>query len=299
MKVGDTIKNYGTITKLSESIVWFGEKRYSVKTVEKNSTGIIYLDSPDANINWTDEKAVDDYYTSFQRWSGVIRMGDSRTSQLLEVKNNKILFEGEYYLPYYSHHINLPEKKFLKDCRIFGYCLKMHNAFYKFQNPSTVNVFYIEYEISDELYNYSIKKEEDFKNLSAIDYIKTLDLTKINGKDLNLLKENFISLFDKSIFPYYTNNVYFGIGNFDRIEISHRSRSGYLEMNNGYRGQQPFKNDYYAILKACPYFTNVSNAYTQLEQNELTFNKKMLDALSLKIVKAWDHAIEQNYGIYG
>lgn len=296
--IGDIFENYGVITRLSDSSVWFGAKRYLKSSFDNKEVKIMAKESPDPTIDWRNADQVDEYYLSFNQWAGVVRMKDTKSRELLEVINNKVYYAGEYYLPYYSHHINLPEKKFLKDGYIFGYCMKMHNSFYSSQNENTVNVFYIEKELSWKEYNYGKGKELDFKTKPTMDYLKSLDLNRINSKDLNLLKENIKQLFAPSAFPYKTNNVEFYYGDFNRIEFRHRNRTGYLRIDNGYHGAQPFGNDYYVILEGCPYFTNNMDTYTRCERNEITFDKAMLDKLSQRIVKAFDIAIEANYTLH-
>lgn len=141
IKEKDIVKGYGKVTRLSENSIYFGEKRYSLKSFLSKPIEVFYFESPDIDIDWTNEIQVDSYYKTFDQWSGVLRMGDSKPRELIEVKNNKVFYNGEYYLPYYSRHINQSEKKFLDDGFIFGYCVKMHNSFYSMQNANTVNVF--------------------------------------------------------------------------------------------------------------------------------------------------------------
>jgi len=297
INIDDSVKNYGIVTKISDHYIWFDKKRYSIKTIENSKPEILSKYSSDIFVNWSNEIEVDNYYKSFIQWSGALRMKDSKKREVLEVKNNKVFYNNEYYLPYYyQSHDNIPEKKFLNDGFVFGYCIKMHNSFYDFQNENTVNVFYVEQNVSNELIEYSKKKAENFKSLmNTTDYLRTLKLNSIDSKDLNLFKKHFVELFDKSIFPYKNDKFCFYIDNWGTISVSYRNRTGTLKINNGYHGSQPFNNDYSLILEVSPNFTNVHSTYVSLYANEINWNTNTLDLLCSKIQVAWDIAIEKNY----
>lgn len=257
--------------------------------------------SPSIEIDWKDAEAVDNYYLSFKHWSGVVRMGDTKKRQVFEVIDNKVLFEGEWYLPFYGSE---SEKKFIKSSHVFGFCFKMYNAFWgKQMCKTTVNILVIDSELSNEDYNYYITKQKNYrrlieKEIGVIDYLKSIRLNKLDANDLNLFKANLPLLIEV---PYVSGSgkktVRYGKESFGKIEVSHRNRRGYLDIDNGYYGQQPFGNDFYIILNCGTYFTNVLSAYTRCEGKEITFDNVMLDILSERIVKAWDYAIEQNYGL--
>lgn len=270
-----------------------------------------HKESPDPTIDWSNPKEVDNYYLSFDKWKGVVRMGDSKNRQVYAVENNKIFTGGEYYLPYYSHHINDTEKRFVKDGFIFGFCVKIYNAFWgKQQTNSTVNVFVIEQEISSEMYQYYVNKMKLYGEyikgkLSVVEYLNSLNTRNINSPDLNLFKQNYAELFKNVSFPYVVGinkPVVFTIDNTfseKRIKVSHRNRSGELKIDNGYHGQMPFSNDYYLIVQCSPYFTNVLSAYARFETREsVVFDKNLLDSIASEIIRVWDNAIEQNHRLY-
>ncbi len=301
-----TSKGSGIITKLNDVSVWLDNKAYRRETILKELKSIIHYESPNKDLDWSNEKEVDEYYLSFNQWAGVLRMGDTRTSVILEVKNNKVLFEGEYYLPYYSHYINKPDKPNYENGYVFGYCIKMFNAYYSHQTEHRVNVFYVDKVIPTSEYEVNIKKAEDKKNLNDIDYLKNLDLNHINSTDLDLLRTNLHLLFDKDVLPHTSNNVKFGISNsnfaFDKnkIFVSYKNRSGCIEIDNGYHGRTAFRNDYYAIIRIKPDFTNeVQYSYVDVRGKNITFDKAMLDALATQVVTVWDKAIENNAKSWG
>jgi hypothetical protein len=297
MNIGDNIKGFGEITRMTESSVYFGEKRFAKQTIENKMKGIIYKESPDVDMDWSNAEEVDKYYNSFKFWSGVVRVGDSKTREILEVKNNKVFFNGEYYLPYYTQHgITVQEKKFLKDGFVFGFCVKIKNHFWNHKTDFTVNVFYIESEVSDEEVLFNETKSRNRVEMDDISYLKSLNLNKLNGKDLHLLQSKFVQIFDPSIFPYTVNKVTFEIDRTfrDTILVTHRNRKGTLKIDNGYFGSSPFKNDYYAIVVCNPCFTNECQYQTRCERQEITFDTKMFDILSERVVKTWDRAIENN-----
>lgn len=128
-----------------------------------------------------------------------------------------------------------------------------------------------------------------------------MDYSKINGEELDELRKSFINLFDKSIFPYKSDKVEFFLKKEfgeERVLVSYRNRTGYLEADNGYWGHTENGKDYYLIIRVNPYFTNVHSAYHgRAEGKELTWDKNMLNIIAKKLIPVWSHAIEENYGI--
>ena len=269
-----------------------------------------HKESPDTDINWSNPKEVEKYYLSFEKWKGVVRNGDSKGRQVYAVKDNKVFSAGEYYLPYYSHHIKDTEKRFVEDGFIFGFCVKIYNAFWgKQETDKIVNVFVIEQELTPQMYNYYANKMQLYnqhtKNeLSVVDYLNSLNKRHINSRDLDLFKQNYVELFKDVSFPYVFNGdkpVVLNIGNTfgeKRINVSHRNRTGVLEIDNGYHGQMPYNNDYCVFLYCRPHFTNVLSASYARVENGLNFDKQTLDSMASQIIKVWDAAIENNYRLY-
>lgn len=303
--IGDIIEGAGTITRLSEHSIWIDNKLFKRSTVEnRKPLNMISKVSRDMDIDWSNEKQVDDYYKSFVSWQCVLRMGHSKKREIFEVKNNKVFFEGEYYLPYYhaSHQItNVKiDKKFMPDCKIFGYVLKLKNRFYdSMEGDNFVNVFYAESVVSNGIDKYIKDRSEAKSRLLDIEYLRYIDLRNLDSNDLNMLKANLHNLFEVDL-PFVVKfavgkDVTFRVGSFNRIEVSHRNRTGYLDMNNGYKGAQPYGLDYDAILQVSPYFTNECQ-YTdgvRVEGN-FKFNAETLAKLASKVVEVWDRAIENN-----
>lgn len=305
LNIGDTIENVGVITRLSEHSVWVDNKLFKRSTIEnRKPLNMISKFSRDIDIDWSDENQVDKYYKSFVSWQGILRMVHSKKCGIFEVKNNKIFFEGEYYLPYYhaSHIItNVKiDKVFIPDCKIFGYVLKLKNRMYDSMEGGTlVNVFHAEGIVSKETDKYIEDKTIAKAKLSTVEYLRYLDLTSISSDELNMLRNDLQNLFEVK-FPFTVKfkngkNVTFQKGSFNRIEVIHRSRTGHLKMDNGYKGRQPYGLDYYAILKVEPYFTNESQ-YTDgvRVEKKFKFNAETLTELAIKVVKVWDKAIENN-----
>lgn len=275
-----------------------------------------HKESPDPTIDWTNPKEVDEYYLSFEKWKGVVRMGDSKNRCVYVVENNKVFTGGEYYLPHYSQHIQDnrrvdSEKRFVKDGFIFGFCVKIYNAFWgKQETDKTVNVFIIEREITPEMYSYYQNKmqlyNQHIKNeLGIVEYLNSLNKRHLNSRDLDLFKNNYHLLFKDVVFPYVVENgnkpVVFTKRNDifgEKICVSHRNRTGRLEIDNGYHGPMPFNNDFYIFLYCNPHFTNVLSASYARVENGLNFDKQTLDSMASQIIKVWDVAIENNYNLY-
>lgn len=308
--VGDTYGGYGKLTRVTDHYLWFGKKKALKKCFGKKSLTPFFKEAPDTIVDWKDPTAVTEYYNIFAQWKGVIRIGDSKTRRVFEVKNNMVFFEGEYYLPYYSSHIKETEKKFLKDGYIFGFCHKMYNAFWGLsQTTNTVNVFVVDMELTKEMYDYGTNKINKYgkflkKEITLYDYLNCLDFSHINSTDLTLLKNNYHLLLEENLLPhtYGTGNKsvsFFFDKTFNDIKMSYRNRTGTLVIDNGYYGPHPFGNDYYAIVKIRPHFTNVAAAYIQVDLRKGSFNKFLLNSLSSSLVTIWDRAIEQNWKNWG
>lgn len=306
--IGDQIEGVGTITRLSEHSIWIDNKRFRRSTIEdKKPLNMISKESRDVDIDWSNEQEVDKYYKSFVSWQCVLRQGNSKSCVMLKVKNNKVFHEGEYYLPYYHLYDGVSSKVvpkvFLEDCDIFGFVIKMKNRHYESMTngaPITVNVFYIARIVERKETQYAEARMEARKNMSEIEFLKWINLNAINSKDLDGLRNKLNKLFDVK-FPYIVNKgklrkeVTFSFGDFNRIEVRHRNRTGYLRINNGYKGLSPYGLDYYAILEVSPHFTNECR-YTdsvRVEKN-FKFNEETLDKLAALIIPVWDQAIENN-----
>jgi hypothetical protein len=299
ISVGDEIKPYGIITKITPLYIVFGDKKFKHKTVSEKMVGVCYEKSPDIKIDWRNEVEVDEYYEKFQKWSAVIRMGDIGKCELFQVKNNKIFHKGEYYLPYYSDYTSDSKKKYLKDCNIFGYCAKIFNSFWGLQKGEiTVNLFYIEEIIDDEVISYNEKKLNNKRTLSTLEYMKSLDFNRLTSYDLNLIKQDYVLLFDKTIFPYTYKNVKFDIGDWNRISVKHRNREGYINMDNSYYGSRPFGINYGLIVECLTYFTNECRYVSRVEDKKIKFDTSMLDLIAEEVIKKWDLAIENNASLY-
>jgi hypothetical protein len=307
MELKDTHNKFGEITKLTEKYVFFGEVKKLKKNIDPKD--LIYYYSSDINIDWKDANAVKSFYETFQYWRSVVRNGDYRKPSLLMVKDNMVEFENEYYLPYYygEPYVDKPqEKRYLGNCMVFGYCCKVHNGHYQVidgkikHSENFVNLFYIERFVTKEEIIENENKINNFKQLSTIEYLKSLNLNKLNSNDLKLFKSNFNNLFDLSIFPLTTkNNVRFYIdSNFGTITFMYRNRRGYLKVDNGFYGRTLFGNDYYLIILGSPYFTNEHSTYSRVEGSSITFDASMLESLSKEIESRFNRAIENNYTLF-
>jgi len=294
LKVGDIVNPYGKVTRVSDFYVWIGNKRYKPKTLENKE--IHFLKSPNTIVDWTNEKEVDAYYISFNVWATAIRMGDERKYEILEVKNNKIFYEGEYYLPF-KYVNSIGGKATYEDGYIFGFCIKKTNAWYDSMEGEIVNIFMVEKVLEKDIIKKHEAKIYAKKTLDNAAYLKAIDFMRLTNKDLNLLKTKFKDLFFEGLIPYTykaEKSVVFGKGQFADIQVSHRNRQGYIRIENGYYGQQPFKEDYYAIVEIVPYFTNEMRYYVRVEYADITFDKSMLDKLAKNLIPIWDKAIERN-----
>ena len=295
-KKHDVVHPYGVITRISDYFVWFGQDRYRHKTLENKV--IHFQKSPNTVVDWTNEKAVDDYYKSFNMWSTAVRMGDERHAEILEIKNNKIFKDGEYYLPF-TYKDSMPCKENYADGMIWGFVIKKTNAWYDTMEGEIVNIFMVTKELSADYIRANEEKDIFKKELSTLEYLHAINAKHLNNDDLRLFRENLPALLmDNFKLPYISKHkkpVTVSIGrDFGDVIVSHRNRKAFFKIENGYYGGTPYKNDYYLILEAAPYFTNEMQYYVRVERDEITWDKKMLDILANRVVKVWDKAIENN-----
>jgi hypothetical protein len=285
MKVNDVINPYGKITRISNYYVWFGKKRYSINTISKFP--IRYAKSPNIKIDWTNEKEVDDYYKTFNKWSVPIRMGDIRKYEIFKIKNNKVYKNGEYYLPLKFEN-SIPSKVKYSDGYAYGFCITKKNAWYDNIDAEYVNIYMVNKLLSDKfIENRKLKMFIRNEFIDDITYIENINYNHLDSYDLQLIKQNFDKIFENEL-PYRYNNVFFGFGQFNRIVVSYDSKQGYLTVDNSYYGHQPYGEDYGLIIKINPYFTNEMKYYVQID-NILKLNKTMLNTIADNIIKKWSN----------
>ncbi len=93
------------VTRVSKDYCFFGAKRMAWSTIRrllKSGEKIKHKLSPNSIVDWANKQSVIDYYDSFEKWSTYVSMLSSRQrhdSGILEVKDNLVSFQGEYYLP--------------------------------------------------------------------------------------------------------------------------------------------------------------------------------------------------------
>lgn len=256
--------------------------------------------SPNIVLDWTSKDEVKDYYNSFDYWKCRVSNGDIDTPKLYEIKDNMILLDGEYYLPYaYKFTKKAINKKDYEDGFMFGYCVKVQNKGFSSEDAIIVNVFVVRNLVSKEDIEYNELKINNKKTLSDIDYLKSIKYSKLNSSDLALLRTNFCDLLDKILFPFTSNGVTLRLLNkpslytFDsRLTISYRNRNGSVVVDNGGSGYSTFGDPYYLILKSKSFDFNECQYSLNLRVKNFDIN--LLDSITSEISSKWDRAIENN-----
>lgn len=298
LEVQDIVNGLGKVTRVTKTFAWIGEKRYKHNTLLKK--GVTFYRSPQTDVDWSNPKEVKNYYNSFCLWNTNIINGDSydKKRQIFEVKDNMIFHDGEYYLPW-RHE----KKEVFEDGFIFGFLIKKKNCWWETQadeKTKTINLFLCEKKLSNDYINNHNNKLKNRSLMSDVEYLKSIDTKYLTGDELDLFKKKHVELFDESIFPFSVGEdrkkVTFSIDKtFSdwRIMISHRNRTGWINIDNSYHGRMPYGYDYGLIVKVDPIFTNECGYYVDI-RNNITWDRKMLEQFIPNIIKKWDNAIENN-----
>lgn len=160
LEQGDSL-NGSIVTKTTEKSCWLGEKRYSwdiiSQMIENNGKRQTKFNL-DVSVDWSDKQAVISYYKSFIAWKFYMNIGNCNGKiHLIEVKDNLVFFEGEYYLPAPIGNLNI--KTNVTDGWYHVYIEKKYNGNVGDRVKSQSNVFSL---INAVNVNPSI---EDVKNL--------------------------------------------------------------------------------------------------------------------------------------
>lgn len=312
-QTGDMINGFGTIMRMTENFVFVDSIDNKPIKISKHKfnriigqLGIQHIKNPLVDIDWSSEEEVDKYNNSFKFWRTRVRMGDTRKREVHNIQNNKVLYNGEYYLPIDNNDGSKPK---YKDGLFWGYCIKKGAEFYDHMSNVKVNVFWVERLIEQETHERLLEYIRTRDNKSIYDRIEGINFKFADLNDLNFVKLNIVEYVKiKKILPLNVNvnnkTVTVGFGSFNRIEFSYRNRSGHLDVNNGYYGPQPMGFDYNIFFRVVPYFCNECR-YTDpvsvedirtLRNDEIL---KTLESLCHKLAPVWDEAIENNARLYG
>ncbi len=204
------------VTRLTAKFVICGEQRFS--KVSLNKSGFEYKAklSPNTEVDWTDKKAVIDYYNSFVAWNFYIAGGDKYETQLCEVKDNMVLYNGEYYLPAPQPNNGSWNAKSTKNIENGVYYINLYkrtNNWFgvKEERVKDINVFYVSSNIA--------KDENYIPSLSGELYIRPFD--RHSGMQLNYSSSHRsglsidITLYD--LFDFVSVQFY---GNADKKQVA-------------------------------------------------------------------------------
>ena len=121
-EVGDEIVGFGIIDKLSKSSAWIDNTTYRLSTLD--SRKCIHKYNRYVSINWKNGDNVDKYFKSFKHWNYSMNINNNEIFKEYEIINNKILLNGEFYLPWYSY-----DKMKLDDGIIIAKCFKYEKEY--------------------------------------------------------------------------------------------------------------------------------------------------------------------------
>ncbi len=279
----------GVVTKINDKTIWFGTKRYSLEKLLKEVTSVLYQNSPDIKVDWTNPKESKDYYLSFKRWSFYISGGCKYTNELCEIKNGLAFHNGEYYVPCPRGTHDDWRKKDETDIKDGLYYVRLYKrvtGYYSHQGGEIINVFSIQETTSAaEQESLNLRKSWDYYNTpkeQSIEHIKKLDLTRILVKELNFIKDN-VGLFFKEHLPFKASNGVC-INTWNGFISSLSCSKGLLYIDNYYRGCNPSGLDHGLMFKFHPSFSNEMRYYASSDIKE--FSAKALEQIAVQIEKS-------------
>jgi len=146
LNIKDRIDNQ-TVTRITDKSIWLNDKRYSINTIQKILLTSKYQSflSPDIFVDFTDKQSVLDYYNSFVLWSFGGYEYHNTPKHRVEVKNNLVFYNNEYYLPaIYRPSPSYTDQKNVEDGVYNVHLLKRHLG-YRLTDKSdnSVNIFHI------------------------------------------------------------------------------------------------------------------------------------------------------------
>jgi hypothetical protein len=281
-----TLDGHFIVTKVNDKSVWLNDKRYGLEATLKKVKSIIHQTSPDIKVDWINKKEAYKFYLSFKRWSFYISNGCKYITQICEVKDNMLLYNGEYYVPAPKGTYDDFCKKLETDLVDGLYYVRLYkrvSGYYEHQGGEMVNVFSIEAVTSTtEQDSLKIRKTWDYYGTpkeQSVEHIKSLDLSKLLSKELNFVKDN-MGLFFKEHLPFKASNGV-QIGTWSGFSSSLSCSKGLLYIDNSYRGNQPSGLEHGLMFRFHPSFSNESQYYSSCKINE--FSPQALESIAIEI----------------
>jgi len=282
-----TSKGYlGIVTKINDKSIWFGDKRYALKTVLEDIQGVIYNKNPDIKVDWTNKKEVESFYNSFKRWTFYISMGCKSTTELCEVKKGMLIHNGEYYVPAPKNTNDdwcAKDMDDLKDGLYYVSLYKRVSGYYEHMGGEIMNVFYIKEKTSQkEQESLNIRKAWNYYTTpieQSVEHIKQIDLQRLLSKELDFIKNNMVEFFKEHLPFKASNGVY--INRWESFRNPLSCSKGLLYIDNSYRGSHPSGLNYGLMFRFHPSFSNESRYYASSDIRE--FSPKALGQIAVQI----------------
>jgi hypothetical protein len=219
-----------TVTKTSDKFCFFGKKRMSWNTIQKHiksGKSLQYRRSPNRVVDWTDKDDVIKYFNSFILWNTYISVY-CRNFQIfegvLEIKDNLVFFENEYYLscPIISwvngsNYWNAKNENII-DGKYFITLLKQENDWYPNKESNRGNIILNLFILGNKtktLNELSPNSNELWANMYSGGITFYYERSVWNGLNIYLTGINLVELFRK----YYVKERW-GSGIYIDIEDS-------------------------------------------------------------------------------
>lgn len=209
---GDVFKKR-TVTRISEHFCFFDNKRMSWNKIQQlidSGEKIIYAKSPNIDIDWSLKKDVLDYYSSFNKWATYISNGCLSKykikSDIIEIKDGLVYYEGEYYLPSPKSSFNNSNgKSDVKDGLYNVDLFKKPNCWYSTMKNSetiTLNLFTQKQEAVKNIYDLKPNTNELYLRPVSSDHYLKFDYThdEYNGVKIEGIYNFDVVNFFKSIY---------------------------------------------------------------------------------------------------
>ena len=276
------------VRKTSDRFCYFDTKRMSWKEIEKliaSGEEIKYYASPNLPVDWTNKSEVIKYHDCFEVWSTYLSTGSSRFKYhktILEVKDNLVFYNNEYYLP--APTVTFVGKEMRTDTKqtdiedgLYNVILrKQENAWWAKENVDRgniyLNIFELQLKIVDTIKDLKPNTNELWASRYEREACIVFEYHKStwDGLSFELISIDLVALFRKYYIQTYWHDSY---DTCNRIVITDKEISDIL---------YPIKDDITYIIKEALKDRDIiididySYGYTNIS-NSLKFNQDVTD----------------------
>ena len=276
------------VRKTSNKFCYFDTKKMSWKEIEKliaSGEEIKYHASPNLPVDWTNKTEVIKYHNCFEVWSTYLSTDSSRYKHyktILEVKDNLVFYNNEYYLPapivtFIGKEMRTDSKQTNIENGLYNVILrKQENAWWAKENVDRGNIYLNIFELQLKIVDTIKDLKPNTNELWASRYEEKACIvfeykeSTWDGLSFELISIDLVALFRKYYIQNYWDDRY---DTCNRIVITDKEISDIL---------YPVKDDITYIIEEALKDRDIiididySYGYTDISNN-LKFNQDVTD----------------------